>query len=430
MRQMYPRPPSRDTAVARAILTRRVIAIPDVLEDADYVTDAHSLAGGFRSVLAMPLTWLGKAIGAIAVGRDEPGQFRDTQIDMLNTFADQSVFALEDVRLFRELSDRNRDIAEALEQQTATNEILAVMSESQTDVQPVFDAIATAALNLCRASSASVLHLRRRTRFTWPPSLQVNPGISRGSMRQMYPTTAEPRYRSRPGDPDAARDRDPGRARGRRLRDRCSLSGRGFPQRAGHASDMRVGKAIGAIAVAAPQPGPFTYTQIALLQTFADQDRHCDRERAAFRGTGSADRPADPVGRRTSRIGRYRAGGQFDAGPRDRALNDRAPGHRSSRTWTAAVSTNTTKSREVFHLHTAYRLPDDLVAALRATPIRKGEGALGLMALTGEPVQIVRHHGRGQLSEPRPGDSPAISATGDCWQCRSCPTAVCSVDWS
>src|SRR2546429_145414 len=98
----------------------------------------------------------GRAIGAIAVGRAAVGEFSERQIELLCTFADQAVIAIENVRLFTELEARNRDLTEALEQQTATSDILRVISRSPTDVQPVFDTIASAALKLCGASSATV----------------------------------------------------------------------------------------------------------------------------------------------------------------------------------------------------------------------------------------------------------------------------------
>ena len=95
----------------------------------------------------------GNAIGAIIVGAPEPGPFPDSQVDLLETFADQAVIAIENVRLFNELEARNRDSTEALEQQTATSDILRVISRSQTDVQPVFDTIAHSVAELCRAGS-------------------------------------------------------------------------------------------------------------------------------------------------------------------------------------------------------------------------------------------------------------------------------------
>ncbi len=107
-------------------------------------------------MLAVPLMRDGVPIGAIGVGRPEPGPFPQNQITLLQTFADQAVIAIENVRLFKELDARNRELTEALEQQTATSEILRVLSRSPTDAQPVFDAIAAAALKLCDANSANV----------------------------------------------------------------------------------------------------------------------------------------------------------------------------------------------------------------------------------------------------------------------------------
>ena len=142
LRSFYPRPPGRATAVTRAIESGSVCTIADVLADPEYQIAAASATSGFRSILAVPLMREGKAVGGIAVGRPEPGDFPESQIMLLQTFADQAVIAIESVRLFKELESRNRDLTEALEQQTATSEILRVISKSQTDVQPVFDSIA------------------------------------------------------------------------------------------------------------------------------------------------------------------------------------------------------------------------------------------------------------------------------------------------
>src|SRR5262249_21186114 len=99
--------------------------------------------------LAVPMLLGGEPIGTISVGRLEPQPFSQTQIALLQTFADQAVIAIENVRLFKELESRNAELTEALEQQTATSEILRVISSSPTDVQPVFDAIVRSAVRLC-----------------------------------------------------------------------------------------------------------------------------------------------------------------------------------------------------------------------------------------------------------------------------------------
>src|SRR5262249_49485137 len=138
-RRLYPRPVGRDLAGGRAVLTRNIAVIPDVLEDSAHGHKAAAIASDFRSILGVPLMREGSPIGAIVVGRPAPGRFPESQVELLKTFADQAVIAIENVRLFNETK-------EALEQQTATSEILRVISQSPTDVQPVFETVATAAL--------------------------------------------------------------------------------------------------------------------------------------------------------------------------------------------------------------------------------------------------------------------------------------------
>ena len=140
--------PDRSHLGGRAILDRAVVHIPDVLEDPEYSREL-ALAGGWRAVLAIPLDRDGKAMGAITVAKADPTPFSDRQVQLLKTFADQAVIAIENVRLFETEQRRTRELSESLEQQTATSKVLGVISSSPTDVQPVFETIASNSVNLC-----------------------------------------------------------------------------------------------------------------------------------------------------------------------------------------------------------------------------------------------------------------------------------------
>src|SRR5262249_52281541 len=145
-------PLGRGSVVGRALVDGRTIHVHDLAAepDTEYPEGKASQRRlGHRTVLATPLLREGRPIGAMAVWSMEVRPFSDKQIALLKTFADQSVIAIDNVRLFKELEARNRDLTEALEQQTATAEILRAISGSQTDTQPVFDAIVRSAVRLC-----------------------------------------------------------------------------------------------------------------------------------------------------------------------------------------------------------------------------------------------------------------------------------------
>src|SRR5262245_24454513 len=151
--------PGRGSLTGRAALERRTVHIPDVLADPDYQMAEGQRVGGYRTLLGAPMFREGALIGVFALERMEAKPFTDNQIELVTTFADQAVIAIENVRLFTDLHTSKRAMTTELDTQTATSDILRVISRSQTDVQPVFDAILGSAVRLLRAQNGTVTRL-------------------------------------------------------------------------------------------------------------------------------------------------------------------------------------------------------------------------------------------------------------------------------
>ena len=150
--RQHPLAPGRDTLVGRTALEGRIVHIPDILDDREYnFPEAHSL-GGYRTMLGVPLVRDGGLIGVLSFTHAAVKPFTDRQIELVTTFADQAVIAIENVRLFGEVQARTEELSEALEQQTATSQVLQVISSSPGELQPVFDALLANATRLCEAS--------------------------------------------------------------------------------------------------------------------------------------------------------------------------------------------------------------------------------------------------------------------------------------
>jgi GAF domain-containing protein len=373
----------RNTNSGRAALERRTVHNHDVLADPEY-TYGGARVDPYRTVLAVPMLKGNEVLGVIAIYRHEVRPFSDDQVALIETFADQAVIAIENVRLFSALEARNRDLTEALERQTATSEILRVISQSPRDVQPVFDTIAAAALRLCSASSANVftfdgtlVHLAALVNLTpegadvirslWPrpPSrdLAATRAILTCGVVAIPDVVADPEFAA-----SAA-------AVAGNFRSILSVP------------LTRDGKPIGAIAVGRPEAGPFPDSQIALLQTFADQAVIAIENVRLFTELEARTRE---LTRSVSELEALGEVGQAVSSTLDletvlRTIVSRA-------THLAGMSGGSIweydETSEAFHLHATDRLPGELVEALRAAPIRKGEGALGRMAVTGEPVEI------------------------------------------
>jgi two-component system NtrC family sensor kinase len=259
-------PIRRDIVTGRAILERRTFHVADVPAEPDSEwggSKAFAARLGYRTFLAAPMLRHGKAIGVIALRRVDAQPFSEKQIKLLETFADQAVIAIENTRLFTELQER-------LEQQTATSEILRVISQSLRDVQPVFQAIAANARSLCEATASAV-------------STFDGEVIHHAAGEGYSPEAVEAIRATHPRAPSHAG------AVGRAVLTRAvvyipevgedaqyPLFLQSVAQTAGFRSVVAVpmlrdDSPIGAISVVGSKPAMFTERQIAMLQTFADQ---------------------------------------------------------------------------------------------------------------------------------------------------------------
>ena len=275
VRRLYPTRPSRELGSSRAILERAIVHIPDVEADPEYRHHDLTRAVGMRSGLYVPMMKDGEPIGVIMVARAEVGHFSDAQIGLLQTFADQAVIAVENVRLFKELDARNRDLTNALEQQTATADVLRVMSSSATDTQPVFDAIVRSAVRLCHARFALVYRLEDDV-------------IQFAAHANLPPEAMELFHGSFPQRLSDSRTLVGRAIRGKQVVNVADIAAdsqvsefvRELARSSGYRSVLAVpitreDRALGALAIMRNGPGgepdPFSNEEIPLLQTFTDQ---------------------------------------------------------------------------------------------------------------------------------------------------------------
>jgi GAF domain-containing protein len=149
VRRVFPMRRDAETVTARTIRSAAICHVPDVLADSLYEIREAAHVSGFRGSLGVPMIRDGQVIGAIVVVRRQPGFFADSQVQLLRTFADQAVVAIENVRLFNETK-------EALAQQTATADVLKVISRSTFDLQTVLNALIESATRQCSADQGTI----------------------------------------------------------------------------------------------------------------------------------------------------------------------------------------------------------------------------------------------------------------------------------
>ena len=189
----HPVPLGSGTASGLAASERRTIQVDDILAVPGYQFGEAASLEGWRTVLAVPMLKDSALFGTITIWRTKVQPFTDRQIALVETFADQAVIAIQNVRLFKELEEKNHaliaahsQVTEALEQQTASAEILRVISQSPTDVQPVFDTIIRNAVQLCGARLGAFFRFDGEQLH-----LVANYGHSLGSLAVVRRGTAE-----------------------------------------------------------------------------------------------------------------------------------------------------------------------------------------------------------------------------------------------
>jgi GAF domain-containing protein len=205
----HPLAVDRGSATGRTVLEGRAIHIPDVLADPEYRATRYQEVAGYRSALSVPLLRNGTTIGTFSLSRDEVSPFSNKQIELVTTFADQAVIAIENTRLFEAEQQRTRELSESLEQQTATSEVLRIISISSGDLQPVFEAVLANATRLCDAAFGDIFRwegggLRLVASYNTPAAfaevlksdLQISPPVTKSPIHRADLTTDQ-RYLER-----------------------------------------------------------------------------------------------------------------------------------------------------------------------------------------------------------------------------------------
>jgi signal transduction histidine kinase len=379
VRATFPQSLEGESLPARVIRGRAPVNIADAQTDprVSEVARLFALARGYRSLVMVPLLHHDEAVGTIAVSRREAGGFMDDEMALLKTFADQAVIAIENVRLFKELEGRNRDL-------TATSEILRVISSSPTDVQPVFDTIVRSAVRLCNGLFGTLLRfdgelIHQVAQHNYSPEgleelhriFPTRPSRALGSGRAILERTVD-------HIPDIEVDPE----------SRLLTLSRAVGFRSGLSVPMlREGTPIGAIVVNRAEPGPFSDSEIELLKTFADQAVIAVENVRLFKELEAR------TGELTQSVEKLTALGEVSRAVSSTLDVETVLNTIVSRASQLAGAASCSifeydPAAEQFELRATHNDDTEFVAALRAAPLRKGEGIMGRAAEMREPIQI------------------------------------------
>jgi GAF domain-containing protein len=370
---------SRDSVTGRAVIDRQLIHVKDLMAvAASEFPEGRASAEreGVRTVLAAPLLREGIPIGVINIRRTEVRPFTEKQIALVKTFADQAVIAIENVRLFKEIQERNAELREALEHQTATSEVLSIISRSPTDVQPVLDAITQSAARVCGIDDV-VLRLR-----------VGNTMVMRAHFGPIF--VPSDREDISLDEPQARWVREHGTLHISDVREQNDFPILLFR------SDVRTflivplrqrGELIGTMNARRAEVRPFTPAQIKLLETFADQAVIAIENVRLFQELEARTREL------AQSVGELRALGEVGQAVSStldlQTVLSTIVRHAVQLSQTAGgVVYEYDEAAEEFHLRASHLMEAELVEALQATPVRPGQGATGRAATMRAPVQL------------------------------------------
>ncbi len=372
--------PGRGNATARALLEAKVVHIPDVLDDPEYDWPEAQKLGGYRTLLGVPLLREGIPIGAMTLGRRAVRPFTDKEIDLVRTFADQAVIAIENVRLFEEVQERTRELQESLEYQTATGNVLGVISRSPTDLQPALQSIVEIAAGLCEGFDATIL-------------LRQGEHLRVGAHHGSIPLDFETKPISRDWITGrAVLDRKPVHVEDLATMQSEFPEGHELHLRHGHRTGLAIpllqsGAAIGAFMIRRREICPFSEKQVAVLQTFADQAVIAINNVRLFEEVQARTRELAHSVKELKALGEV-----------SQAVNSTLDLEKVLETIvTKAVELSGTEAgaiyvysnrRQEFRLRATYGMAEDIIAAIRREAAHIAETVVGEAVKRREPLQV------------------------------------------
>ena len=382
------RPIIRGSIPGRTIMDRKTICIDDLAAEAgDDFTAPFARSVGVRSTVATPLLREGIAIGAIMIRRLEVRPFTRAQIKLLETFADQAVIAIENVRLFKELQERNAELREALEHQTATSEVLGIISRSPTDVQPVLDAIVESAARVCGIDDVL---LRLHDGNNMIPRAHFGPILP----GRVEISIDEPQYRW-------IREHGTLHIPDVRAQNDFPMMGSLGNFRTILAAPLRQQEElIGGLFARRTEVRPFTPAQIKLLETFADQAVIAIENVRLFQELEARTRELARSVEELKALGEV---GQAVSSTLElETVLTRIASHAVQLSGAdGGAIYEYEESTQEFHLRGNHQIEKELVEALHSSPIQLGSGAVGQAATTRAPVEVSDILDEGQYAATR-----------------------------